>query len=185
MPLYPYKDLPTTQHSVFYSYAIEIDGHAVGSFEKFSVSFSRTAERIREIYNGRGARTKEMLWSVTDIQVSVDHVEMYHESMLQALGFQLVTIEDLNRTVDIIEVMYLPNEDEPGRNSFAYNSGQNSPDNLNGDFRSISYIDCVATSADKEVNVGSTKVIESMTFECRTVRGTRLPSHDLSTIPTS
>ena len=177
---YPYRDLPSTQHSVFYSYAIQIDGVPVGSFEKFSVSFSRTAERIREIYHSRGARTKEMLWSTTDIQVSVDHVELYRESIIQALGFDLVTIEDLNRTVNIMEFMYIPNTNPPEKTEFRYDAGPGSPDNISGAPRLITYQDCVATSASKEINTGTTKVVESMTFECRTVTGENLPEHVLS-----
>ena len=86
---YPYNALPNTQHSVFYSYAITVgSGKQIGSFEKFSSTFSRTAERIREIYFSRGAQTKEIVWAGTDIQVSIDHVEMYQTSHLSGGCFR-------------------------------------------------------------------------------------------------
>ena len=177
---YPYKDLPSTRHTVFYSYAIMINTAMVGSFEKFSVSFTRAHERIREIYNGQGARTKEMLWSTTDINISVDHVELYTESMLQALGYDLVTIEDLNSTMDILEYMYIPKSDDPntpGPTAYKYDNPANTPNNQLDTQRIITYHNCVATSVNKEINTGTAKVVESMTFECRTVSGASLQPH--------
>ena len=165
---YPYRALPNTQHSVFYSYAITINNKQVGSFEKFSSSFSRTAERIREVYFSRGAQTKEIIWAGTDIQVSIDHVELYQTSILQALGFQIYTIEDLNQTIHIHEMMFIPNNPMQSANT-------EDPGSNNSEYRLITYEDCVATAANKDVNIGSAKVLESMTFECRTVTGMNLP----------
>jgi hypothetical protein len=165
---YKYADLPKTQHSVFYSYSIVINNVAVGSFEKFSVSFTRAHERIREILFGRGAQTKEMLWSTTDISIDIDHVELYTESMLQALGFQLFTIEDLNQTVNVVEVMRIP-----GDSIGSIESGLGATPSGH---RVITYEDCVPTSVRKEINTGTAKVIESMTLECRRVIGSGLPT---------
>ena len=166
---YPYNALPNTLHSVFYSYAITVDGVGqIGSFEKFSSTFSRTAERIREVYFSRGAQTKEIVWAGTDIQVSVDHVELYQTSILQAFGFQIYTIEDLNQTIHIHELMYIPNNPTLSGNV-------EDPGSTNTTYRMLTYKDCVATAANKEVNIGTAKVIESMTFECRTVTGINLP----------
>jgi len=165
---YPYASLPNTQHSVFYSYAITLPGRekAIGSFEKFSASFTRAHERIREVFFSRGAQTKEIVWSTTDIQVSIDHVELYTESVLQALGFPIYTIEDLNTTLDIQEFMFMPST--PG-------SPQDAP-SPNTNHRMITYKDCVATSASKDVSTGTARIVESMTFECRTVIGSGLPT---------
>jgi len=157
---YPNFSLPNTQHTVFYSYAITVNGIQIGSFEKFSSSFTRTAERIREVYFSRGAQTKEIVWAGTDIQVTVDRVEMYDKSLLQAFGFQIYTIEDMNKTLDIHEAMYFP-------------ANRDSSTDPAGNFasRMITYVGCVATNATKEINVTGAKIIESMTFECRTVIG--------------
>jgi len=164
---YPYNSLPNTAHVVFYSYAITIgSGAQIGSFEKFSSSFTRTAERIREVYYSRGAQTKEIIWSGTDIQVTLDHVELYQQSILQAIGFQIYTIEDLNQSLDIHELMFIPAQ--PGSPTLP-------PESNEGEIRIITYRDCVATNATKEVNITSAKIVESMTFECRTVTGEGLP----------
>jgi hypothetical protein len=165
---YPFDSLPNTSHSVFYSYAITLPGQAegIGSFEKFSVSFTRAHERIREVLFKRGAQTNEIVWSTTDIQVSIDHVELYNTSMLQALGFQIYTIEELNTTLDIQEYMYIPSA--PGSPTEAPTA--------NSSHRMITYKDCVATSASKDVSTGTARIVESMTFECRTVIGSGLPA---------
>jgi len=166
---YPYNALPNTQHSVFYSYAVTVgSGAQIGSFEKFSSTFSRTAERIREVYFSRGAQTKEIVWAGTDIQVSIDHVELYQTSILQALGFQIYTIEDLNQTLHIHEMMFIPN-------SPVQSSNTEDPGSANTEYRLITYEDCVATAASKEINIGTARIVESMTFECRTVTGQNLP----------
>lgn len=158
---YPTNELPSTIHSVFYSYTLSVgNGTPIGSFEKFSVNFSRTAERIREIFYNHGPKTKEIVWAGTDIQVSIDHVELYEKSILQALGFTIYTIEDLNQALDITETMYVP----------ASRTSTDAPTAPSA-IRTIQYLGCVATSASKEVNVGSARIIESMTFECTTVIG--------------
>lgn len=162
---YPSNALPNTQHSVFYSYAITVggaEGGAIGSFEKFSASFTRSHERIREVFFSHGPQTKEIVWSGTDIQVSIDHVELYDKSILKALGFNIYTIEDLNQTLDINELMYIPAD--PGSSSAA-------PEDNSSEYRLICYKDCVATAASKDVAIGQARIVESMTFECRTVIG--------------
>ena len=63
-------------------------------------------------------------------------------------------------------MMFIPNNP---------NNPTEDPGAANTEYRMITYEDCVATAASKEVNIGSARIIESMTFECRTVTGMNLP----------
>jgi hypothetical protein len=163
MSVYPVTTLPNTAHSVFYAYAIATNksADAIGSFEKFGASFTRTHERIREILFQRGPITKEIIWGATDIQVTLSKVELYQTAILQALGINIFTVEDFNIVVDIVETMYVPETDNaqqmPGEPAAT---------------RVITYKDCVPTSVSKDVDTTTAKIVENMTLECRTVEGT-------------
>jgi hypothetical protein len=147
---YPLNGLPPdTQHTVWYSYAISVGANEIGSFERFSVNFSRTAERIREILFTHGAETKEIIWGGTDIELTISHVELYNTNVLKAFGFDIFTLEDLNQPLEIHEVQKFPT----------------------GALRTVTYLGCVATSMSKSVDTGTAKVIEEMSFACRTVVG--------------
>jgi len=165
---YPHATFPNTQHSVFYAYSITVGGEPIGSFEKFGSNFTRTHERIREIYFPRGPQTKEIIWGGTDISVTVTQVELYDKAIFQAFGVQIYSIEDFNQVVDINEVMHKPEN---------INSPQTAPTiDVTGEetsaFRTrvITYRDCVPTSVTKDIDTSSAKAV-SMTFECRTVTG--------------
>ena len=163
MVAYPVTVLPNTAHSVFYSYAITagVGGKCIGSFEKFGSSFSRTHERIREILWNRGPITKEIIWGGTDIKVTLTKVELYKQAMLQALGFEIYTIEQLNQTIDIIEIMTIPADPGEGHAAMTPSAPSSA--------RYIIYKDCVPTSVSKDVDTGTAKIVESMELECRTV----------------
>lgn len=160
----PRVALPQTKHSVFYSYAIAFNGNQIGSFSKFSSSMSRSPERIREVLFSRGAEVKEIVWGGTDITVSIDHAELYKESLLKIIGTELFSLEEWNFPVDIVEVQYVPAEFNGIRPTTAGTTGQ----------RIITYKDCVPSSYNKAADVGTAHIAESMEFWCRTIVGTRV-----------
>lgn len=148
---YPRNPLPVTKHSVFYSYSISINSVEIGSFERFSATSSRTIERIREILFSRGPLVKEIVWGGTDISVSISRVEMYRKNVLQAIGFEIFSLEDFNQPVDIHELQMFPGTFET---------------------RLVTYAGCVASEMGKEVDTGTARIIETMTFQCSTIIGT-------------
>lgn len=166
MTAYPVTSFPNTAHAVFYSYSIIGNGKVIGSFEKFSSSFDRTHERIREIMFNRGPITKEIIWGGTDISVDITHVELYNESILEAFGVSIFTIEDFNQVVDVVELQYIPDNPGAPQQPGTWSTGRRK--------RAITYKDCVPTSVRKDVDTSSAKVAETMTLQCRTVEGTYL-----------
>ena len=151
---YPQTAVPENQHSVFYSYSIYINGLVIGSFERFGSRSTRTTERIREILFSRGPEVKEIVWGGTDITVDISRVELYNKAIMEAFGFEIYSLEDFNQTVNIVEV-------------------QRNPASTGGS-RVISYQDCVASDWSKDLDTGTVRVVESMTFQVRTIRGYRV-----------
>lgn len=150
---YPQTAVPHTQHSVFYAHSIHVNGIEIGSFERMSMRSTRTTERIREILFSRGPEVKEIVWGGTDISVDLNRVEMYNKALFEAFGFQIYSLEDLNQPVNISEIQFNPADP--------------------GGARTITYVDCVASDWSKDVDTGTVRVVETMTFQVRTIRGFR------------
>lgn len=151
---YPQTSVPETSHSTPYSYSITLNGAAIASFERFSASSSRNVERIREILFSRGSEVVELLWAGTDTSIELSYVEIYEKAAFEAIGYPIYALEDFNFPVTIIEVMTLP----PSL----------------GGTRQIEYMDAVCSRWGKDLDPTNPKVVESMTFEVRKVRGSRL-----------
>lgn len=152
---YPQTSAPNTQHSVFYTHAIHVNGIQIGSFEKLSIREARQGvERIREILFSRGPEVKDIVWGGVDISLDLSRVEIYNEAMLEAFGFEIFSLEDFNQVVNITEYQYNPTP-------------------IGGGSRVITYMDCVASDKSKDIDIGTTRIVESMTFQCRTIRGYR------------
>lgn len=149
--------IPNTQHSVFYAHSIHVNGVEIGSFERFSMRSSRATERIREIAAPRGPIVKEIVWGGTDISVDLSRVELYNRAMMEAFGFEIYTLEDFNQSVNISELQWNPNRDPT----------TDAPD------RTITFTDCVASDWSKDLDTGTARVVESMTFQVRTIVGSR------------
>jgi hypothetical protein len=154
---YPQTYIPPTKHSVFYSHSIHVNGIEIGSFERFSMRSSRTVDRIREILASRGPQVKDMVWGGTDISIDLSKVELYNQAMFEAFGFAIYTLEDFNQFVNITESQW--------------NAGKNPTSDTPN--RVITFVDCVASDWSKDLDVGTAKVVESMTFQVRTIVGTR------------
>ena len=151
---YPQTSVPETLHSAFYAYSITINSVPIGSFERFSARSSRTTERIREVLFTRGPETSEIIWGGTDTSIDLSYVELYQTAIFEAMGQFIFALEDFNTPVTIVEVMSLPASV--------------------GGTRSIEYVDAVASAWGKEIDSSGTKVVETMTFEVRKVKGNRL-----------
>jgi hypothetical protein len=149
---YPQTQSPNTLHSVFYAHSIHVNGIEIGSFERFSTRSGRSTERIREILFSRGPEVKEIVWGGTDISIDINRVELYNKAMLEAFGFEIFSIEDFNQPVNITELQFNPE-----------NNGR----------RVITYMDCVASDTSKDLDTGTARIVESMTFQVRTIRGKR------------
>lgn len=149
---YPQTAVPNTAHSVFYSHSIWVNGIEIGSFERFSPASARTTERIREILFSRGAEVKEIVWAGTDHTVALSRVEMYHKAMMEAFGFAIFSIEDLNQPVNIVEI-------------------QNLATGAGGGRKIISYEGAVASRWGKDIDTGTARIVESMDFDVRVIRG--------------
>lgn len=154
---YPQTSIPETTHSVFYAHSISANGVELGSFERFSKRSTRTTERIREIMGSRGPQVKEIVWGGTDISIDLSRVELYNKAVFEAFGIEIFTLEDFNQYVDIHE--------------FQWNPGANpTSDSPN---RTITFVDCVASDWGKDLDTGTARVVESMTFQVRTILGAR------------
>jgi hypothetical protein len=150
---YPQESAVETDHSVWYSYSLQFNGVAIGSFERFSARSTRNVERIREILFSRGAEVVEMVPGGTDHSVDLSYVELYQDSLIEVIGGPIFTIEDMTFPITIVEVMKLP-------------------DSIGGK-RILEYVDSWATDWGKELDTGGAKVVESMTFQTRVVVGRR------------
>jgi hypothetical protein len=147
------------------------NGFEIGSCESFSASSSRTSERIREVLFKRGAETKEIVWGGTDTNITLNRVELYDTSVLMAFGYQIFSLEDMLFPIDISEIMQIPAKTP---------STGEPPSGVNG-VRVLTYKDAVATAWGKTIDQGTVRIVETMTFEVRVVRGRQLTG---STVPT-
>jgi len=154
---YPQTAIPETHHSVFYAHSISANGVELGSFERFSKRSTRTTERIREIMASRGPQVKEIVWGGTDISIDVSRVELYNKGLFEAFGVEIFTLEDFNRYVDIFE--------------FQWNPGTN-PTTASPN-RTITFVDCVASDWGKDIDTGTARIVETMSFQVRTIVGSR------------
>lgn len=154
---YDTVSIPNTQHTVFYAHSIHVEGKEIGSFERFSMRSSRTTERIREIAASRGPIVKEIVWGGTDISIDLSRVEIYNRAAMEAFGFSIYTLEDFNQPVNISELQWNPGSDPTS----------DAPD------RTLTFTDCVASDWSKDIDTGTARIVESMTFQVRTIVASR------------
>lgn len=153
---YPQTSIPDTQHTVFYAHSISANGIEIGSFERFSSRSTRTTERIREVLASSGPQVKEIVWGGTDISIDISRVEIYNKAVFQAFGYAVFTLEDINAPIDIHEFQWNPGLDP----------------NSDSPSRTITFVDTVASDWSKDIDTGTARVVESMSFEVRTIVGT-------------
>jgi hypothetical protein len=144
---WPDRSDPSGTHAVFYSYAIVVGSTAIGSIEKVSMRATRSTERIREVLSSQGPIVKEIVWGGTDITLDCSRVELYSLSVVEAFGSGKSSIEVFNSRVNILEQRY--------ENADATK------------VRTVTYVGCVASDWGKEIDTGTARVVETMTFQVR------------------
>lgn len=144
---WPDRSDPSGTHAVFYSYAIVVGNTAIGSIERVSMRATRATERIREVLQSQGPIVKEIVWGGTDITLDCSRVELYSLSVIEAFGSGKTSIEVFNSRVSIFEQRY---------------TGADLTSK-----RTITYHDCVASDWGKELDTGTARVVETVTFQVR------------------
>ena len=150
---YPQTQTPNTQHVVWYSHSIHVNGIEIGSFQRLSVRSTRNTESIREILFSRGPEIKEIVWGGTDTSLDLSRAELYQKAMFEAFGFEIFSLEDFNQPVNITEIQVNP---------------------LSNGKRVLTYVDCVASDIGKSVDSSTAHIVEDISFQVRTIRGRRV-----------
>lgn len=141
--------IPNTKAAVFFAYDIMINGNVVGTLTRFSPNASKRVERVREISTRAGGRALEMIPGTTDISIDVEKLRLYKESLFNALGFPIYSIEDLNSPFDITETLTDP---EGIREHTIYHS-------------------CLLSSYSRAVSTGNTLIAETATIQVAYISG--------------
>lgn len=132
---------------VHYAYDIKVRGKKVGTLQNFSPSSTRALERIREIAYS-DIDTLEIAPGRTDHQLTVEKLEFYNKSLVEALGYELANIADLREPITIVETLHRPD----------------------GTKRRISYDNCWINTMGKTVTTGGVTVSENATLWATNVR---------------
>lgn len=133
--------IPNTKSVVSYAYTIKANGIKVGNLQGFNPSANRNLERVREIMNDLDD-TVEILPGRTDFQLTLDRLETYDDTMLEALGYDSFDfIHELVDPIDIIEEISGPG----------------------GRTRVVQYSQCWLQSTNKTIREGTISVTESVT----------------------
>ena len=157
--MYPQRSVPNTDHSVWYAYSMHVNNKAIGSLERISSRSSRNVERIREILFSRGPETVEQVWSGTDTTIELSYVELYDQSVFEALGTSgIYSLEDWVSVFNITEIMRTPGDA----------------------IRIIDYVDCVPSDWSRDLDSSGSKVIESITVSVRKIQARGLTGSSAS-----
>jgi len=141
--------IPNTKTAVFYAYDIIMNGRQIGTLSRFNPTFTKTIERIREIAVSTGARVLDLVPGVTDISVDVEKFRLYRQSLFEALGYQIFSLEDLIDPFDIQEVLTHPD----------------------GKQETLIYHTCLISNHSKTITTGTTYVAETATIQVAYVTG--------------
>jgi len=131
-----------TSSVVYYAYDVKIDGKNVGTLQNFSPTSNRALERIREIAHS-AVDTIEITPGRTDSSITIEKLELYNKSLIEALGYDPSGVADLESSFDIIEVMHRPD----------------------GTKRTIIYDRCWVETYGKTVNLTTISVTENVTVQ--------------------
>jgi hypothetical protein len=100
-------NIPNTAAQVHYSYELRTNGLRIGMVETFTPDQTRTLERLREIANNGGVIV-EIVPGVSEYTLTLEHVHLYKKSLIKALGYDIVNIQDIKDPIDIVEIANNP-----------------------------------------------------------------------------
>lgn len=138
--------IPDTTTTVSYAYTIQAQGKNIGTLQGFTPSANRILERVRQIQDEE-RDTVEIVPGRSEFSVTIDRLETYNESMMEALGF--TSFEDLSQVVAPFQIVEMVR----------------APDSRGGKIRRIFYQDCWIQSITKTIREGTTSVSESVTIQ--------------------
>jgi hypothetical protein len=137
--------IPNTTTVASYAYTVKANGDVIGTLQGFNPTANRTLERIREIMNTL-EDIVEIIPGRTEFSITLDRLETYNKSMMEALGFS--TFEDISKVTDPIQIV----EEVRGPVS----SGPST--------RIITYERCWIQSWGKTIREGTITVTENVTL---------------------
>ena len=138
--------IPNTNTVVSYAYTVRVAGNTVGTLQGFNPTANRQLDRVREIMNEEDD-TKEIVPGRSEFSVSIDRLETYDQSMMEALGFDSFT--DLSQVTDGFQIV----EEIRG------------PVAKGGRRRVIVYEGCWVQNITKTIREGTTTVNETVTIQ--------------------
>lgn len=146
--------IPSTTTVASYAYTVKANGKVIGTVQGFTPSANRNLERVREILNEVNDIV-EIVPGRTEFQITLDRLEIYTESMVEALGFG--DFEDISTITDPIQIV----EELRG------------PASLGNPSRIIVYERCWIQNWTKTIREGTITVVENVTLWVERIVSTR------------
>lgn len=140
--------LPNTLAAPWYAFTISVNGIAIGMLQGFNPSQDREVERVRQIMYETGPAALEVVPGATNVTVECERIEMYQANFMQAIGRNLVSLDDLVDPFDILEEKHTPT----------------------GTIYRVQYVSCVVQRYGRRIVNTGTFVLESVTMQCARVR---------------
>ena len=147
--------IPNTTTTVSYAYTVKAQGSVIGTLQGFNPTANRSLERIREILN-EVTDIVEIVPGRTEFSITLDRLETYNESMMEALGF--ASFEDISQVTDPIQIV----EEVRG------------PAALGNPSRTIVYERCWVQTWGKTIREGTITVTENVTLWPEQIIATRI-----------
>jgi len=144
--------IPNTTTTVSYAYTVKAQGSVIGTLQGFNPTANRSLERIREILN-EATDIVEIVPGRTEFSITLDRLETYNESMMEALGF--ASFEDISQVTDPIQIL----EEVRGPS---------------GAIRKIVYERCWVQTWGKTIREGTITVTENVTLWPEQIIATRI-----------
>jgi hypothetical protein len=147
--------IPNTTVAVSYAYTVKANGKVIGTVQGFNPTANRNLERVREILN-EASDLVEIVPGRTEFSITLDRLETYNQSMMEALGF--ASFEDISQVTDPIQIV----EEIRG------------PASLGNPSRTIVYERCWIQTWGKTIREGTITVTENVTLWPEQIISTRV-----------
>ena len=141
--------VPNTKTTVFYAYDIFMNGRQVGTLSRFNVTGSKDVQRIREVSTVGAARVIDLVSGTTDLSADIEKFRIYRQSLFEAMGYSIFSLEDLIDPFDIQEVLTHPD----------------------GNQETIVYHICLLSQYSKTITTGTAYVAETATIQISYISG--------------